>query len=249
MNSRLIFYSALWTWQGESWWRLPHSCWRLLEGPALPRKQAPPGGRPAGAFLVGRLFLSWILIKSNLYFCCANIPSWGQAQCRTKQINVQKRKSKIRSNNVNKQPGNLIQEGPRIRVMRTNLLHVELDGKWYKVLNVFPPEASAVAETAFKVKAQSGIFAKGSKGEKCEGKRWRFMAWYLARSATHPTTQLPLWSQDLFIHYVISRPPGTYSPPTITALEIIQTHRSLHCPARYPLSPGSRVHVWVKCLT
>ena len=55
-----------------------------------------------------------------------------------------------------------------MRVMWTNLLPVELDGKMYEVPNAIFPEASAIMKTLYKVKAQSGTFAKGSKGAKCE---------------------------------------------------------------------------------
>ena len=77
---------------------------------------------------------------------------------------------------------------------------------------------------------------------KSKGNRptWRFIVWYLARSATHPTSQnYPLVTEAVHSK-AISAPPGSIKPAAITALEIIQTHRSLHCLISYLLTPGSR---------
>ena len=134
------------------------------------------------------------------------------------------------------------QRGPRMRVMQTNLLHVELDGKMYEVPNAF-------FLTVFKVKGQSGTFTKGSKGAKCESKTWRFMVWYLARSVTHPTTQSspPGHRNCSFICHVNS--PGNIQPYYHHgAGNYSNTQKPPLSYTRYPLTPGSRVHVSAKCL-
>ena len=66
----------------------------------------------------------------------------------------------------------------------------------------------------------------------------------MARSATRPTACTQLYPPDhrtcSLIAYAISTPRGAYSPVSMMALKSIQTHRSLHCPTRYPLTSGSR---------
>ena len=48
------------------------------------------------------------------------------------------------------------------------------------------------------------------------------------------------WSQDLFVHIkAISTPRGAYSPAAIFWRTELFQHTSLHCPTRYPLTPGS----------
>ena len=79
-------------------------------------------------------------------------------------------------------------------------------------------------------------------------KRWRFIVWYLARSATHPTSHNYPWSQDLFTHKP-SQLPGEH-----TARLPFPVHRTIptHKPSlSYQVPTYSwvlRVHMWAKCL-
>ena len=88
-----------------------------------------------------------------MYFYCPNIPSGGQAQWRTKQISVQKRKSRIRSKNVNRQPGvQAVMEGKAKskRCVFRRLLKDAVEGAdWTKRRSLFhklgPQERKALA--------------------------------------------------------------------------------------------------------
>ena len=70
--------------------------------------------------------------------------------------------------------------------------------------------------------------------------RCRFIVWYLARSAIRPTSHNYPWSQDLFVHKPYLNSPGSIQPGCHLRRTDLFKRTGLHCPTRYPLTPGSR---------